>query len=199
MDLTSLILFIVTFTSILILPGPNVVFSVAQSLQYGALKSIYVPLGFMAATGIHAVMVFSGLGLIIQKYAILLVVLKWFGVAYLMFLAYKSIMAKPSSYAVSGKQISKFKMFKSALLVSLTNPKALLASLMVYPVFISHEYSFLVQAVVLTVCAMAISFSVYGMYSLIASAFKGKISSTGFANKLVAALYTGAAGVLVTK
>ncbi len=199
MDLTSLILFIVTFTTILILPGPNAVFSIAQSLEYGAFKSIFVPLGFMTATGIHAVLVFSGLGIIIQEFSILLVLLKWLGVAYLLFLAFKSFKANPSSYVVSGKPISKYKMFKSALIVSLTNPKALLASLMVYPVFISQEGTFLSQAFTLTVCAMGVSFTVYSLYAVIASAFKNKVSSTGIANKLVAFLYTVAAGVLVTK
>lgn len=199
MELTSLILFIATFTSILILPGPNAVFSMAQSLRYGALKSIFVPLGFMTATGIHAVLVFSGLGLIIQEFTITLVLLKWLGVCFLLFLAFKSFMSKPSSYDISGKPTSNFKMFKSALIVSLTNPKALLSSLMVYPLFISQEVSFLPQAVVLAACAMGISFTVYSMYAVMATVFKGKVSSPGIANKVVSALYTGAAGILATK
>jgi homoserine/homoserine lactone efflux protein len=199
MDLTLLAMFIVTFTSILILPGPNAAFSVGQSLKYGALKSIFVPLGFMTATGIHAAMVFSGIGLIIQEFTYLLVIFKWLGVCYLLFLAYKSFMINPSSHDLSFQPISKFKMFKSALLVSLTNPKALLASLMVYPLFISQEQSLTYQAAVLTACAMGISFTVYSMYSVLASLFKDKITSTGIANKVVAGLYVGAAGILATK
>jgi len=199
MDLTLLAMFIVTFTSILILPGPNAAFSVGQSLKYGALKSIFVPLGFMAATGIHAVMVFSGIGLIIQEFTYLLVILKWLGVCYLLFLAYKSFMSNPSSHELSFQPISKSKMFKSALLVSLTNPKALLASLMVYPLFISQEQSFASQAAALSACAMAISFTVYSMYGVLASIFKDKITSTVVANKVVAGLYAGTAGVLTAK
>ncbi|NRB37995.1 MAG: LysE family translocator [Pseudomonadales bacterium] len=199
MDLTLLTMFIVTFTSILILPGPNAAFSVAQSLKYGPLNSIFIPLGFMAATGVHAVFVLSGLGIAIQKTTYILVILKWTGVLYLLFLAYKSFTSKPSSHELLFQSISKFKMFKSALFVSLTNPKALLASFMVYPLFIKQDQSFLPQAAILTASAMGISFTVYGLYGVIASVFKDKVTSTGAVHKLVSGLYIGAAGVLATK
>jgi len=153
----------------------------------------------MAATGIHAAMVFSGIGVLVQEFTYLLVILKWLGVCYLLFLAYKSFLSDSSGHELSLLPISKFKMFKSALFVSLTNPKALLASLMVYPLFLSQEPSFINQAIVLSACAMGISFTVYGMYGVLASIFKDKITTTGSANKVVAGLYVGAAGFLATK
>jgi len=199
MDLTLLALFVVTFTSVLILPGPNAAFSVAQSLKYGFLKSIYVPLGFMSATGFHAILVFSGLGVLVQEYAFLLVLLKWIGVAYLLFLAFKIFTSQPSKVGRSPLVASKFKMYQSALLVSLTNPKAFLASVLIYPLFVSNEGSYLFQAFVLTVCAMAISFTVYSMYGLLSSVFKDKLAGSSLANKIVGSLYVGAAGVLAGK
>ena len=131
MDFTLLILFIFTFTSILVLPGPNAAFAAGQSLKYGIIKSLPVPLGFMAATGIHAFIVFSGLGLVVQKYATALIILKWVGAFYLIFLAFKAFTSKGSAVECSLKEISKSKMFLSAMLVSLTNPKAMLASVMI--------------------------------------------------------------------
>ncbi len=199
MDLTALALFVATFTSVLILPGPNSAFSVAQSLKYGFSKSIYVPLGFMSATGLHAIVVFSGIGVIIQEYAFLLAILKWLGVAYLLFLAFKAFTSQPSKVDRSSLIISKFKMYQSALFVSLTNPKAFLASLLIYPLFVSVEYSYLHQAAVLTVIAMAISFTVYCMYALLSSVFKDKLAGSSVANKIVGGLYTSSAGLLAVK
>jgi len=199
MDLTLLVLFVVTFSSILILPGPNAAFSVAQTLKFGFSKSIYVPLGFMSATGIHAIIVFSGLGVIIQEYALPLKILKWIGVVYLLFLAFKAFTSEPTKVDRSPLLISKFKMYQSALFVSLTNPKALLASLLTYPLFISSEHSYFFQATVLTLFAMVISFTVYSMYGLLFSVLKDKLADSSLANNIVGSLYTGAAGVLVTK
>jgi len=199
MELTTLALFILTFASILILPGPNAAFAVGQSLKYGVVSSFVVPLGFMSATGVHALFVFSGIGLIIQAYSIALTLLKWLGVFYLLWLAYKSFISKPTTIAVQPKDIPKLKMYISAMFVSLTNPKALLASIMIYPLFLSAEYSYTLQAVVLTLTAMVISFSVYGSYSLAANALQNRLAGSKLANKIVGSIYLGAATVLASK
>jgi homoserine/homoserine lactone efflux protein len=199
MELATLVLFILTFGSILVLPGPNSAFAVGQSLKFGVISSLVVPLGFMSATGLHALFIFSGIGLIIQEYSLALSILKWLGVLYLLWLAYKSFISKPSMIAVSPKEISKLKMYFSAMFVSLTNPKALLASLLVYPLFLSAEYAYTEQAVILSLSAMAISFSVYSSYSLAALALKNRLASSKLANKIVGSLYLGAASALAAK
>ncbi len=199
MELTSWGLFAITFASVLFLPGPNSAFVIGQSLKYGAVGSIATPLGFMSATGLHAVFVFSGIGLIIQPYSVALVFLKWLGVLYLLFLTYKSFFKKPENIAIASKEMSKLKMYLSAMFVSLTNPKALLASLMIYPLFITQSRPIIPQAVVLSLTAMAISFFIYNTYGLAASALKNKLASSALANKLTGSFYLGAAGALASK
>ena len=199
MDLTSLALFAITFASVLILPGPNSAFVVGQSLKYGVGGSLVAPLGFMSATGLHAVLVFSGVGLIVQEYSLILVILKWLGVFYLLYLAYKAFINRGSKIEVSCKVISKLKMYLSAMFVSLTNPKALLASLMLYPLFISSSQAFLPQATALTLTAMAISFCIYASYGCAAVALKDRLASSGLANKLTGCMYLGAVSALAPK
>lgn len=199
MELTTLALFILTFSSILVLPGPNAAFAVGQSLRFGVASSFVVPLGFMTATGLHAIFIFSGIGLIIQEFSIALTVLKWLGVLYLLWLAYKSFVSKPSRIEVHPKEISKLKMYFSAMFVSLTNPKALLASIMVYPLFLSSEHAYSSQAVILSLTAMAISFLIYSSYSLAATALKNKLESTKLASRIIGSLYLGSASVLASK
>ncbi len=199
MELLSIVMFIVTFGTVLILPGPNSAFAVGQSLKFGFMGSLAVPLGFMSATGLHAALVFSGLALVVQQYSAVLIALKWFGVFYLLYLAFKSFTAKASKVEASPQQISKLKMFLSALLVSLTNPKALLASFMLYPLFINSYDSYLMQAITLTLAAMAVSFLVYASYSLAAVALKKRLARSTTANKIVGSIYVGAAGMLAAK
>lgn len=199
MEITTLALFVLAFGSILILPGPNSGFAVGQSLKYGVASSIYVPLGFMTATGVHAILVLSGIGIVVQEYSVVLIVLKWSGIIYLLWLGYKAFISKPSKFEVTSKEIPKRKMYFSAVFVSLTNPKALIASLMVYPLFVTQEYTYLTQAIILSLTAMAISFVVYGSYSLAASSLKDHMSGSKLANKIVGSMYVGAAGALATK
>ena len=199
MELTTLALFIFTFGSILILPGPNTAFAVGQSLKFGVVSSLVVPLGFMSATGLHALFVFSGIELITQEFSVALSVLKWLGILYLLYLSYKSFISKPSKIEVFPREIPKLKMYFSAMFVSLANPKALLASLMVYPLFLSSEYVYSTQAIILSLSAMAISFSVYSSYSLAASALKNRLAGSKLANTIIGSMYLGAASVLATK
>ncbi|MGB2337828.1 MAG: hypothetical protein ACPH5V_10965 [Alcanivorax sp.] len=44
--------FVPVFASVLALPGPNAAFAVGQSLKYGVVRSLYVPLGFMLAVSL---------------------------------------------------------------------------------------------------------------------------------------------------
>ena len=199
MSFELLLLFSVTFTSILILPGPNVIFAVGQSLKYGFWGSVYVPFGFMISTGLQAAFVFSGLSILISKYAHALLFLKWMGVAYLIYLAYKTFFKKRITVERQGKELSRPKMFITSMLFSLTNPKALLASVMTYPLFISPDYSYVPQSVSIALCAMVISFTIYGAYSLSASVFKKRIMKNEWGNKVVGSLYLFAAGALASK
>ena len=199
MELTNWLLFLITFSSVLILPGPNAAFVIGQSLKYGFLTALTAPLGFMTATGIHAVIVFSGLGLIVNKYEVIFNAFKWFGVIYLLFLAYKSFIYTPQKILISSKETPILKIYFSALFVSLTNPKALLASLMLYPLFINQEQSFQKQAILISITAMGVSFLIYSLYCLFASILKDKLSNSHWVNKLIGGIYVSAAGVLASE
>ncbi|MCP4066123.1 MAG: LysE family translocator [Gammaproteobacteria bacterium] len=199
MDWGLLITFATTFASILALPGPNAAFAVGQSLRYSARKSLAVAVGFMLATCVHGILVLSGLGVLIQGYAGALVLLKWCGVAYLVYLAIKAFRSGVNIVTVSSQTMTVSKMMLSAMAVSLTNPKALLASLMIYPLFITSSGTYISQAVALVAVAMAISFSIYATYIVGASKLGKHLRGSEWANKIVASFYLGAAGVLASK
>lgn len=199
MDPSNLALFIITFAALLILPGPNSAFAVGQALKFGAMGSLWVPLGFMVATGVHALLVFSGLGVLLHNLPGVFMVGQFLGAAYLLYLSFKAFTATPVQQAVSQHRYSKVKMFLSAMLVSITNPKALLASMMLYPLFIHQHSDYLLQACILGGSAMVISFTVYASYALLAHTFKGALQSSRLASNTVAALYLIAACMLILK
>lgn len=168
-------------------------------MEITTLALFIVPLGFISATGIHTLLVFSGVGLMVKEFSVFLSILKLLGIIYLLWLAYKSFIAKPSKIEIFPKEIPKFKMYLSALFISLTNPKALLASIMVYPLFLSSAHSYTMQSLTLSLSAMAISFIVYSSYSLAALLLKDRLGGSKLANKIVGSLYLGAACVLAQK
>ena len=85
------------------------------------------------------------------------------------------------------------------MLVSLTNPKDLLASLMIYPLFMTESGGYVLQAVALVLIAMFVSFVIYAAYIVAASKLGRHLNRSELANKVVAAFYLGAAGLLASK
>lgn len=193
-----LVLFIITFVPAVAMPGPNAAFAVAQSLTHGGKTAIMAPVGFAAATAIHVTLILSGVGLIISRYSQAFILLKWVGVIYLFWMAYKAYKSSPESLLVTQKKIAPLKIFNYALLVSLTNPKAILVGTLVFPIYINENQPFLPQAVALGVTAMLISFFVYTSYVLCAERLSEKLKRSSFANKILGSIYAGAGTALVS-
>lgn len=193
MELSHLFLFALTFAVAVALPGPNSAFTIGQALKYGRFGFIWAPLGFMSATMIHALLVLSGLALFLQQHIEVFQAIKWFGVLYLVYLAFKAFRHQPSKAEALPPALSKRKMYLSALAVSLTNPKAMLAGMALFPLFLQPNAAFYPQVFFLTLTAMTISFSIYFGYGLLATYFSHRVGRSTWVHKLLGTAYLGAA------
>jgi len=198
MDNSLLILFTLTFLPAVAVPGPNAAFAVAQSLRYGHKKAMLAPLGFAAATAIHVTLIFSGIGILVAKYAEIFILLKWVGVAYLFYLAYKAFNSTSSTVFSSNIDVSPLKIFSHSILVSLTNPKAILVGVLVFPLYINGQAPFAPQALAIGITAMLISFFVYAAYVLCAGSLASKLKTSKHANRVVGSVYAGAGVALAS-
>ena len=192
MDLKLLILFALTFFPAVAVPGPNAAFAVAQSVKYGYRKAMLAPLGFAAATAIHVTLIFSGIGILIAKYAEIFVLLKWVGVIYLFYMAYKAFQSASDGILESNIDVTPIKIFSYSILVSLTNPKAILVGVLVFPLYISSKAAFAPQAIAIGLTAMLISFVVYSLYVLCALSLANRLKTSKSANRVVGSIYVGA-------
>jgi len=198
MDASLLILFALTFVPAVAVPGPNAAFAVAQSLKYGHRKAMLAPLGFAAATAIHVTLIFSGVGILIAKYSEIFILLKWVGVAYLFYMAYKVISSDSNAIFASNIDVSPIKIFSHSILVSLTNPKAILVGVLVFPLYINSQAPFIPQAVSIGVTAMLISFFVYSTYVVCALSLANKLKASKHSNRVVGSIYAGAGVALAS-
>ncbi len=191
MDLSLWFLFIATFASALAIPGANVGYAIAQSMNYGSRFGLIASAGFSVASGLNLVLVMAGLGLLISQFAQVLVYLKWIGVAYLLYLGYKAFTA-PIANPQSQHKARKSHVFWFAILVSLSNPKVVLMNLMLLPLFLDTGRPIFLQGTVIVITGMALSFVVYSAYALFASKLLSHVK-THTANKIVGTAYFGAA------
>ncbi|MBP4043852.1 LysE family translocator [Chromobacterium violaceum] len=168
MDFQLWMLFCVVFLSAAILPGPNVAFSMAQALDNGFKQSFPGAIGFGLASGSHAVIVLSGLGILVKNNPSTFLWLKWIGVAYLLYLALKSLRSRSQVVVATSSRRTPFQMFTGAVIVSFTNPKGILTNIILFPTFINNNISYAPQCITLVATAIFISTSVYALYMLMA-------------------------------
>ena len=196
MTISLWLLFVVTFVSALSIPGPNAGYAIAQTLTNGPRSGLLASAGFAFASGLNLIIVMAGLGLLLANNMHILIYLKWVGVAYLLFMAFKVITANPSPLDTKA-DTSKTRIFLFAILISLSNPKVVLINLMLLPVFLSPDKPILIQGTVIVATGTVLSFFVYSAYALFASKFISKLK-TKTTNRIVGAIYTSAAGALAT-
>ncbi|OBU87511.1 LysE family translocator [Chromobacterium subtsugae] len=198
MDFQLWMLFCVVFLSAAILPGPNVAFSMAQALDNGFKQSFPGAIGFGLASGGHAVIVLSGLGILVKNNPGIFFWLKWIGVAYLLYLALKSLRSRSQIAVASSSKRTPFQMFTGAVIVSFTNPKGILTNIILFPTFINNNISYAPQCIALVATAIFISTSVYALYMLMAR-HAAKIFKTKRQMSLVTGiLYIGVAIAIAT-
>ena len=190
------ILFVVTFVSALSIPGPNAGYAIAQTLTNGPRSGLLASAGFALASGLNLLIVMAGLGLLLADNMHILIYLKWVGVAYLLFMAFKVFTAAPRN-SNTKIETSKKRIFFFAILISLSNPKVVLINMMLLPVFLSPDKPIFVQGTVIVATGTILSFFVYSAYALFASKFMARLK-TKTTNKIVGAIYTTAAGALAT-
>lgn len=189
MDLNLLVLFALAFAAAVALPGPNVAFAVALVLRHGRGTALPGALGFALATALHAGAVLAGLGLLIQQHRDSLLYLRWAGALYLVYLAVRALRSSVVPSATRTAAPAARRLLLDALLISLSNPKGWLASLLTYPAFIDPQRPYAPQALLLTLTAVAISLSIYGGYMLLAHRARAAFAKETQLNRISAGIY----------
>ena len=113
-------------------PGPNILAVIGTSMGVGRPSGVALALGVASGSFTWALLTVFGLSAILAAYASALLVIKVFGGAYLLWLAFKSFKSAASSHDIeakelSGKRYRPLGYFKRGYIIQMTNPKAALA------------------------------------------------------------------------
>jgi threonine/homoserine/homoserine lactone efflux protein len=160
-------------------PGPNMIYLISRSLSQGKEAGVISLMGVMCGFLFHILMVSFGLTAIFFAIPFAFILVKFFGVAYLLYLAYKSVRSKNRIFDSRLHPDKPVKLFRIGLLTNVLNPKMAVFYLSLFPQFITPESgSILLQSLQLGLVQIAISFSVNLLIVLsaarMASWFSGK-------------------------
>lgn len=123
-------------------PGPDILYLLTKSLSDGAKAGIILALGLISGIVFHTTLVMLGVATFIKSSATAMLLLKVFGAAYLLFLAFgafKSARAGKRQLGIRdlGVGIRKSSaLYKRGVLMNVLNPKVLLFFLAFLPQFV---------------------------------------------------------------
>lgn len=183
MQLDSYLAFISIITLLLLSPGPSVLLAIKNGVNYGSKKAIFAILGNVLAFQVLILLSALGLGIVVQKFTELVLVIKIVGAGYLCFVGYKTITAEISAFdnqfdKLQLAQAQAMKLFKEAFLVTMSNPKALIFVSALLPQFIVTNDPLLLQIGVLCLISSVIHFAIYSGYALVADSSRRYLSNT---------------------
>lgn len=177
MDFHIWITLLLASTLISISPGAGAVLSMNSGLNFGLKKSYATIFGLQLGYIIQAFVVIIGLGAIVVKSVVIFNIIKWIGVAYLVYLGLSKIFEKTHVKDEMTKQkvYNAKKAFASATLVNLTNPKATVFLVAFIPQFLDPNKSLWIQFLIISATLMAVDVAVMTGYSSLASKLKSII------------------------
>ena len=158
-------------------PGAGAVTSMSTGLAVGLRRGYWNILGLQIGVVLQIAVVAAGIGALVAGSDVAFEVIKWFGVAYLAYLAIAQWRAAPAEADVTVEvaELSPRALVTRGFLVNASNPKAVVFMLAVLPQFLDPSRPLLPQYLAITATMVAVDVLVMTGY-------------TGFASKVLRAL-----------
>lgn len=124
-------------------PGADTIYIITRSIAQGRKAGIYSVLGIGTGALFHTAFAAFGLSLILMKSAVIFAVVKYLGVAYLIYLGIKMILDKTNMFENGNAKYENpdlLKIYRQGFLTNLLNPKVAIFFLSLMPQFINTEY-----------------------------------------------------------
>lgn len=115
-------------------PGADMMFCFAQGMRSGPRAALAASAGISAGVLVHVILAGLGLGAMVAAFPWLFGAIRWFGAAYLLWLAWKTW--RTALTAEAGPVRRSSRAFRDGLIINLSNPKVILFILALVPQFI---------------------------------------------------------------
>ncbi len=165
--------FLVASMLLTIMPGPDIIYVLVQSMTNGKKYGIITSLGLVSGILIHTSLVAFGVSALIKQSENIYFAIKLFGALYLLYLAYLTF--KSDEELVLNEKADRkslVKLFKQGFIMNVLNPKVSIFFLAFFPGFIySDSQSTVVQFYVLGGLFMLQALIIFSLVSLLAGNF----------------------------
>lgn len=171
-------------------PGPDMAYIVGQTAVHGRKIGLFSSLGVISGAFVHVLAATFGLSAILATSALAFAIVKWIGVAYLVWLgigALRSSFAKSETdlgseepaAPISTKPMTAFGAWRQGVMIDVLNPKVAIFFMAFLPQFVDPAMgNGAVQFLVLGLMVLLIAFFVEGMLVMVVASAAGRIKGS---------------------
>ncbi|WP_406658240.1 LysE family translocator [Methanolobus sp. ZRKC2] len=169
----QLVYFITASVALTLLPGPDIIFVLTQSISRGKIAGIATASGLCTGLLFHTTAAALGVSAILYNSALAFSILKYAGAIYLLYLAFKALKDGEQLFSSDVAGENDFSLlYKRGIFMNLLNPKVSLFFLAFLPQFVNPETGSVASQMIL----LGIVFLVQALVVFfIVSAFAGYI------------------------
>ncbi|GMN09482.1 LysE family translocator [Croceitalea sp. MTPC9] len=181
MNYEILLGFILATAALGISPGPDNIYVLTQSIVNGKKYGLATVAGLMTGCLIHTSLLAFGVSTVIKNNDTIFLMIKLFGVGYLLYLSY-TVYKAGNEIHIENKSISKsslWSLFKKGFIMNVLNPKVTIFFLAFFPGFLfSNSMGTVLQFYVLGFVFIAVSFLIFGTIAILAGTISDYILRT---------------------
>jgi len=185
MDLTLVISFITATIILAIMPGPDNIFVLTESITNGQKNGILISIGLSLGVIVHTTAAATGLSIIIQQSALVFSMIKYAGALYMFYLAYEAYKSKSIIVTIDKNhdkaETKSFYLIRKGFLMNILNPKVSLFFIAFLPQFVSENgYHISVQMMILGVVFMLLTIIVFSLIAILSGRLTKYVNSPRF-------------------
>ena len=186
-----------------LVPGPAFIVVLTTALRRGFKLGAYATAGIVSGDAIYFSLTAPGLGSLLATSFWTFTIVKWLGIAYLVYLGVRSLFFPSKSLITAdGSSVSRRSSFVTALTVQLANPKLLLFLAALVPQFLDPTRPIPPQLAVLGATFMLSDTVIYLLLSMLAARARPLLASpraTRIASQVSGVAMLGAAARVATE
>ncbi|MDQ9011027.1 LysE family transporter [Acinetobacter gerneri] len=193
--------FFVACWVISISPGAGAIASMSSGLNFGFRRGYWNVIGLQLALLVQISIVAAGVGVLFATTPWAFMLVKWFGVLYLLYLAFMQWRAPTQNIEIKAEKHAKTipMLIFHGFLINMSNPKAIVFLLAVLPQFLDLAKPQWIQYVIMAVTMVAVDMIVMAGYTGLAAKVLRLLTSPKqqkYMNRTFAILFSCAAGLL---
>ncbi len=180
-DSSTLLAFALASFTLLVIPGPAVLYILNRSVSDGRTVGLAAVAGLELGNLVHALAAAAGLSAVLATSAVAFNTVTWLGALYLISVGVRTLLRRPPLVSSEGSHITTRRAFAQGIVVNVLNPKVALFFLSFLPQFIDTNHGAGIggagrQALILGIEFVLIGCVTDTIYSLLASSLRTVLS-----------------------